>query len=239
MNSKYIYLKRFFDFLLALIGMLLLMPVFIPIIILLKFTAEGEIFYRQERIGKSMKPFYILKFATMLKESSKMGNGNLTVRNDPRITTTGIWLRRSKINELPQLWNVLVGEMSFIGPRPLLSKGIGMYSEDVRLQIVSTKPGITGIGSLIFRDEEKLVTIYNEKGYDSKEYYQLYIFPFKGQLESWYIKRQSFLIDFKILFATLWSVLTNQINFVFRLFPSLPNRPEILTQNYLSKLKKI
>jgi len=239
MNSNYLYLKRFFDLLFALIGILSLMPVFIPIIILLKFTAEGEIFYRQERIGKSMKSFYILKFATMLKNSSKIGHGSLTVRNDPRITKAGIWLRRSKINELPQLWNVLIGDMSFIGPRPLLLKGIGMYSEEARSKIVSTKPGITGIGSLIFRDEEKLVTIYSEKGYDSKQYYQLYIFPFKGQLESWYITRQSFLLDFKILFATFWSVLTNQINFAFRLFPSLPSRPEILTQNYLSKLKKI
>lgn len=239
MNSNYLYIKRFLDFLFASIGILLLIPVFIPIIILLKFTAEGEIFYRQERIGKSMKSFYILKFATMLKNSSKIGYGSLTVRNDPRITKAGIWLRRSKVNELPQLWNVLIGDMSFIGPRPLLFKGIGMYSEEARLKIVSTKPGITGIGSLIFRDEEKLVTIYSEKGYDSKEYYKLYIFPFKGQLESWYISRQSFLLDLKILFATFWSVLTNQINFIFRLFPSLPNRPEILTQNYLSKLKKI
>jgi lipopolysaccharide/colanic/teichoic acid biosynthesis glycosyltransferase len=219
-------------------GLLLLLPVFIPIIILLKFTAEGEVFYKQERIGSIGNPFYILKFATMLKESSKMGHGNLTVRNDPRITFLGGFLRKSKINELPQLWNVLVGEMSFIGPRPMLSKGISMYTEEVRIKILSTKPGITGIGSLVFRDEEKLVTIYNEKGYNTKEYYQLYIFPFKGELESWYIARQSFGLDFKILFATFWSIVTNKINFIFQLFPSLPNRPEILTQNYLSKLNK-
>lgn len=236
MHSNYFYVKRFCDVLFASLGLLVLVPFLLPIIILLKYTSEGEVFYKQERIGTNSKAFYILKFATMLKNSSNIGNKNLTVRNDPRVTPIGRLLRKSKINELPQLWNVLIGDMSFIGPRPLLSKGIGMYSEEARNQILSIRPGITGIGSLIFRDEEQLVTLYNQKGYDTKEYYQLHIFPFKGEVECWYVSRQSFWLDIKILFATFWSIATNKTNFIFNLFPSLPKRPVFLTLNYLSKL---
>jgi len=231
--------KRLIDILFSSLGLLILSPMLLLTAIILRFTAEGEVFYRQRRVGKAGQVFGILKFATMLKDSATMGHGTLTVRNDPRITKAGKRLRLTKINELPQLWNVLVGEMSFVGPRPLTEKGMSRFNEQELMRIHQTKPGITGIGSLVFRDEEKLVSLYKDLGNDPREYYVNYINPYKVRLEMWYFEHQSFKVDALILFATIYSIVTNQRKIAFQIFKTLPPLPHTLTVQYLkAELKK-
>lgn len=154
----YLYIKRFFDIVASLAALLILSPFFLIIIILLKFSGEGEIFYLQKRIGLHNRYFYIYKFATMLKNSLNMSTGSITLRNDPRVTPVGKYLRITKFNELPQVLNVLKGDMSIVGPRPLVDKTFNAYSAEIREKVYNTKPGITGIGSVVFRDEEELIS---------------------------------------------------------------------------------
>ena len=226
-------IKRLFDIIFSVTGLLLLLPLFIPIIILLKLTGEGEVFYRQERVGFQNKTFGILKFATMLKNSAKMGSGLVTVRKDPRITPLGGFLRRFKINELPQLWNVLTGEMSFVGPRPLPESSVAKYSDEVRNILYQNRPGITGIGSLIFRDEEKLVTCWKNTGGEPLDYYRSYIYPYKGMLEKWYYENISFTTDIKIIFLTAWSIFDSHSNLPYRFFRNLPLKPLELNEKWI------
>ena len=150
----YKYFKRFFDILIAIFALICLSWVFIICMIILLCTGEHYIFYCQNRIGKNGKPFKIIKFATMLFNSPNMAGGTITRRNDPRVLPFGKFLRKTKINELPQLFNILSGEMSIIGPRPLTPKLFAYYSEDVQEGIGKMTPGLSGIGSVIFRDEE-------------------------------------------------------------------------------------
>jgi lipopolysaccharide/colanic/teichoic acid biosynthesis glycosyltransferase len=231
----YPVVKYGIDKLVAFIALLILLPILIPVMLLLLLTDEHQIFYSQERMGKYGRKFGILKFATMLKDSPNLGNGMLTVRNDPRITKVGKWLRLTKLNELPQLWNVFVGQMSFVGPRPLTALGISRYEQAVSQTILQLRPGITGIGSLVFRDEEKLVSLCKENGDDPKAYYREHIFPYKGKVESWYASKQSFRIDFKLLIATLYSVVFNDRNIAFKLFKDLPELPKELNVTYFSQ----
>lgn len=203
---------------------------------MLKFTAEGEIFYLQERMGLNNKLFNIYKFATMLKDSPNLGNKTLTVRNDPRITKVGQFLRITKINELPQILNVIKGDMSLVGPRPLLPKSYEKYTVAVQNVIYKNRPGITGLGSLVFRDEELLVTKYKELGKDPIEYYKTYIYPHKGTLEEWYFYNCSILVDIKILFLTFWSLLNPKSQLVYRTLRNLPLKPDSLTEAGIQKL---
>ena len=225
--------KRIWDIIFSAITLLLLLPVFIPIIILLKLTGEGEIFYRQERVGFQNRTFGILKFATMLKNSASMGSGLVTVRKDPRITPLGGFLRRYKINELPQLWNVFSGEMSFVGPRPLPESSVAKYNDGVRKILYKNRPGITGIGSLIFRDEEKLVTCWKNSGGEPLDYYRTYIYPYKGMLEKWYYDNISFITDVKILLLTGWSIFDSHSNLPYRFFRNLPGKPKELDEKWI------
>lgn len=235
-NSFYLLVKRTFDLIVSLFGLILILPLFLVIMILLKFTGEGEIFYLQERMGLNNKPFYIYKFATMLKDSPNMGNKSLTVRDDPRITKIGRILRITKINELPQILNVIKGDMALVGPRPLLASSFAKYTPEVQNVIYKSRPGITGIGSLIFRDEERLVTTYKELGKDPLEYYKNYIYPYKGALEHWYYQKCSILVDFKILFLTFWSLVNSNSELVYKSFKDLPSKPESLTLSGIKKL---
>lgn len=228
--------KRVVEFLFSLIGLLILFPILLIIILILKVTGEREVFYLQERIGKNNKTFSIYKFATMLKDSVNIGNKGLTVRNDPRITKFGKLLRITKLNELPQILNVVIGDMSLVGPRPLLVKSVSKYAPEVQSCIYKNRPGITGIGSLVFRDEEKLVTAYKNLGKDPLEYYQNHIYPYKGKLEVWYYNNQSFIVDFKILFLTFWSIVNSNSELVFNSFKGLPPRPESITLEGIKKL---
>ena len=215
----YRFVKRFFDFLFSLITMIILLPFMIPLILILVFTGEHEVFYGQKRIGYKNKEFRIWKFATMIKDSPNMGTGEITLRNDPRVTKVGRFLRRTKINELPQLINVLVGDMSIVGPRPLMKKSFEQYSEEVQTVVYNSPPGITGVGSVIFRDEEKIVS-------ESKDIQETYrkIFDYKGRVEQWYQKKKSFYTDLIIIFLTIWSLFFPFNHLIYKIFPSLPKR---------------
>lgn len=217
----YKYIKRFFDIIFSLVVLVLLLPLFIPIIILLLLTGEHEVFYRQDRVGYKNKIFGIWKFATMVKNSPNMGSKDLTMRNDPRVTPVGRLLRRSKINELPQMINILTGEMSFTGPRPLMKSGFDRYSDAMKDKVYNVRPGLTGIGSIVFRDEELIMT--NSK-LSPEECYREVILPYKGALEIWYQQHQNFFTDFMLLFLTGWYVFFPKSKLVFKIFPSLPKR---------------
>jgi lipopolysaccharide/colanic/teichoic acid biosynthesis glycosyltransferase len=220
----YLLFKRLCDILLSAILLLILSPLLIPIMIGLKRTGERYIFYEQERIGFRNKKFPILKFATMLKDSPNMKGGVLTTKKDPRITPMGGFLRKSKINELPQLFNIFLGDMSFVGPRPVMEVSFNAYSVIVQKQIYNVKPGLTGIGSIVFRDEEKLITDSLTRGEDIWEFYSKKIYPFKGDLEIWYQHNQSLMIDFKIIIITAWVVVNSNSNIVYNIFKTLPKR---------------
>jgi lipopolysaccharide/colanic/teichoic acid biosynthesis glycosyltransferase len=217
----YKYIKRFFDILFSLVFLVILLPVFIPIVILLLLTGEREVFYKQQRVGYKNKMFGIYKFATMLKNSPNMGLGDMTVRKDPRITPVGKFLRQSKLNELPQLLNILFGDMSFVGPRPLMKTGFERYSEDLQSKVYNVKPGLTGIGSIVFRDEELILT---SSHLPPQECYRQIISPHKGELEIWYQEHQNFFTDFMILFLTAWYIIFPSSKLIYKVFPSLPRR---------------
>lgn len=235
-TGSYLIVKRIIDIILSALGLLFISPLFLVIMGILKVTGEGEIFYLQERMGLNNKPFRIYKFATMLKDSPKLGNKSLTVRNDPRITKVGKLLRLTKINELPQIINVIKGDMTLVGPRPLLEASFAKYAPEVQNVIYKSRPGITGIGSLIFRDEERLVTSYKELGKDPLEYYITYIYPYKGALEQWYYQNASLMVDFKILFLTFWSLINSNSQIVFKSFKNLPSKPNSLTLSGIKEL---
>ena len=222
-RTGYLFLKRTMDILIAGFALILLSPLFILIIILLKLTGEHEVFYRQKRIGYKNKAFDIWKFATMLKNSPNIGTGEITLRNDPRVTPVGKFLRRSKMNELPQIINVLKGDMSIVGPRPLMEISFKLYSPLVQRVIYQSRPGITGIASIVFRDEEKMLS----EARDAKATYAS-IYPYKAELEMWYQSKASFSTDVAIVFLTATSIFAPSSNLVEKVFPDLPSRPDNL-----------
>ncbi len=220
----YPIIKRFFDFFFSVIAFILLSPILIPVMIALKCTGEGYIWYFQDRVGYKNKIFSIWKFATMLKNSPNMAGGLITLKKDPRLTPMGGFLRSSKINELPQIINIIKGDMSFVGPRPVMQKSFDQYPPDVQKVIYNVPPGLTGIGSIIFRDEETLITRVKESGGDAWDFYKNTIYPFKGELEKWYQQNQGFGTDFKILLLTAWVILFPESNLANQWFPDLPKR---------------
>ncbi|MGN6298022.1 MAG: sugar transferase [Ginsengibacter sp.] len=224
----YKFLKRFTDLLIATFALILLSPIWIVVIIILMLTGEHEVFYSQKRIGYKNKFFRIWKFATMYKNSSSIGSKEITLRNDPRVTKFGRILRMTKINELPQIINVFKGEMSIVGPRPLMQVSFNLYSDEVKKLIYNSKPGITGIGSLIFRDEEKTVS----EAADPKKMYAA-IYPYKGELELWYLQNASLSTDIKIIFLTAWRIIFPNNDLCSKIFKTLPQKKEIvLIDNY-------
>ena len=217
----YQIIKRFFDIVFSLVAIIILLPVFIPVILLLLLTGEHEVFYKQDRVGYKNRIFKILKFATMLKNSPNMGDGDITKRGDPRITKVGKLLRQSKLNELPQVLNIFLGDMSFVGPRPLMKVGFDRYSDEMKSKVYNAQPGLTGIGSIVFRDEELIIT---QSNLPPHECYRDIILPYKGALEVWYHKHLNFFTDFMILFLTAWYIVFPKSNMVYKVFPSLPKR---------------
>ena len=220
----YYIFKRTFDIITSVIAILILSPILIPIIIGLRFTGEGYIWYKQERLGYKNKPFLIWKFATMLKNSANMSGGYLTVKKDPRLTPMGAFLRKSKINELPQLFNIFMGYMSVVGPRPVMKVSFEAYPDNVKNVIYDVKPGLTGVGSIIFRDEEELITDVKNKGGDIHGFYVNKIYPFKGELEIWYQNHKTFILDLKIIFVTAWVIFKPTSRIYEKLFKTLPKR---------------
>ena len=218
--------KRLFDILSSSIALIILSPLLLPIIILLRLTSEGEVFYFQERIGMHNKPFKIFKFATMLKNSSKMKGGFITVKNDPRLTFMGAFLRKSKINELPQLLNIFLGHMSVVGPRPVMRVSFESYPEKIQKVIYNVKPGLTGIGSIIFRDEER----YLQDSENPIDFYDEHIIPYKSDLEVWFVDNYSFYLYIKIILITAWVVLFSKSHKAHRFLGNLPIKPVIFNK---------
>lgn len=227
----YKYFKRFADVIVSALSLLILFPILFPIIVGLLFTGEGYVWFFQERVGYKNKKFTIWKFATMLKDSAKMPGGYLTTINDPRITPMGGFLRKSKINELPQLINIFKGDMSFIGPRPVMEISFMSYPKEIREFIYSVKPGLTGLGSLIFRNEEALITKVKSLGMDPVEFYKNEIYPFKGELEKYYQEKRGFFTDLKIFIGTILVVLFPNDRIPYFLFPNAPFKTFILGDN--------
>ena len=153
-----------------------------------------------------------------------MPGGYITVKKDPRLTPMGDFLRKSKINELPQLFNIFAGRMSIVGPRPVMKVSFEAYPDHVKKVIYNVKPGLTGVGSIIFRDEEELITGVRNKGGDIHDFYVNKIYPHKGSLELWYQKNKSLILDFQIILLTAWVVFNPESKTYEKWFKDLPKR---------------
>ena len=201
-----------------------LSPLMIIVALILKFTGEGEIFFFQERVGKRNKKIKLIKFATMLKNSENMGTGTITVHNDPRILPFGNFLRKTKLNELPQLINIFYGDMSIIGPRPQTQRCFDAFPESSKNAIFRVRPGLSGIGSIVFRSEEDMMNFYDNPDnlYDNE------IMPFKGKLEEWYVYNKTLTTYFKLILLTLIVIFLPKFNPTWKFFPSLPLPPKKL-----------
>ena len=193
-------LKRVLDFVASSVGLLILFPFFLLIALLIKFDSAGPVFYLQERVGKDSVLFNLFKFRTMRVGSDKAAAITIGVR-DSRITRFGFWLRKFKLDELPQLINVWKGEMSLVGPRPELKKFVDLYTPDQR-KVISVKPGITDYASIQFRKENELL----EGKEDPINFYIREIMPAKLSLNLKYIHSQSFWMDVRIIFQTIFSI---------------------------------
>lgn len=216
-------MPRIIDVLLALLALLILLPFFIPIVIILLLTGEHKVFYLQTRVGYKNKDFKIIKFATMLSNSANMGSGSLTLKNDPRVLPFGSFLRKTKINELPQILNIIIGDLSIVGPRPQMQVDFEKYSDDIQKKIYNVRPGLTGIGSIVFRDEESLISLAAENE-NPHDFYKRVIAPYKGELEMWYNSHRSLFLDFQLIFMTAWAIVFPETRLYEKWFKDLPVR---------------
>ena len=203
-------LQRLTDLILSGIAICFLSPLYICVALILKFTGEGKVLYHQTRVGRNNKLFSVLKFATMLENSAQTHTGTITIKNDPRVLPVGRVLRKTKINELPQLWNVIKGDMSLIGPRPLTEETFDMYSSRGKKLIYQCRPGLSGLGSIVFRNEEDLYP----DCVDKREYYATNIAPQKEKLEIWYNKNISYQLYLELIFVTIVVVAWGNNTFV-------------------------
>lgn len=208
-------LKRLFDIFSSACGLIILSPILLICMIILKFSGEGEIFFLQKRLGYKNVPFHITKFATMLKSAAFMKDGDYTVQNDPRVLPVGKFLRKSKINELMQLWDVFRGKMSLVGPRPQTLNVSKMYPPEFDMVLNTVRPGVTGIGSIVFRDEERILT----EAVDRDLCYKTEIVPYKAELEIWYAENASLWLDIKLIFVTAWAIINPNSQGVMPLLP--------------------
>jgi lipopolysaccharide/colanic/teichoic acid biosynthesis glycosyltransferase len=218
----YDFSKRSLDIIISFLALVILTPILLPVVVILKLSAEGYVFYFQDRIGKDRVNFRIIKFATMLKDSPNLASGSITLSGDWRVTKPGKFLRKTKINELPQIINILKGDISLVGPRPLVAKTFSAYNEDVQSKIYNVKPGLTGIGSIIFRDEESIISAVIDE--DPHEFYKRIIAPYKGELEMWYQSNNSFFLDLQLIFMTAWVIFVPTSKLYEKWFKDLPKR---------------
>jgi len=217
-------LERFFDILFSGLALLVLSPLLVPIVIILRCSGEGEVFFLQERVGRNGEVFKLYKFVTMLKNSPNIGTGTVTMKDDPRVLPVGKFLRKTKINELPQLLNIFFGDMSVIGPRPLTAQTFGFYSDSTQDVIIQVRPGLSGVGSIIFRGEEDIM----HGATASVDFYDNVIAPYKGALEEWFVSNKGLYIYFMAIFITVWAVLFPKTKVVWTVFKGLPEPPEEL-----------
>lgn len=191
-------MKRLFDLLFSAGGLLLLAPLLVVAAVLVKWTSKGPVLFRQVRVGRDFEPFEILKFRTMVVDAPQLG-GQLTAGRDPRITTVGWFLRATKIDELPQLWNVFKGEMSFVGPRPEVPRYVDQFRDDYE-ELLKVRPGITDLASLKYRHEAELLG----QSEDPESLYREQILPDKIALGKQYIQKQSMGLDLKLICMTVF-----------------------------------
>jgi lipopolysaccharide/colanic/teichoic acid biosynthesis glycosyltransferase len=217
-------MQRFFNVVFSGVALVVLTPLLIPIVVIPRCTGEGEIFYRQQRVGLHGEHFGLLKFATMLKDSPNMGAGDITVKGDPRILPFGQFLRKTKLNELPQLINILKGDISVVGPQPMVPATLAYYPEQAQHELCLVRPGLTGIGSVFFRDEEQFLDGLE----DPFPFYRDVIIPYKAALERWYVRNQSLAVYFLLIFLTAWVILCQRSTLPRKLFPHLPEPPSEL-----------
>ncbi len=219
-------MKRLLDITAAAVLLAFFSPLGLIIVVILALTGEREIFFKQKRIGLRGRPFELLKFATMLKDSPNMKHGTLTVPDDPRVLPVGRFLRKTKLNEVPQLWNVLVGNMSLVGPRPLARSDFECYSPEIQRKVVEVQPGLTGLGSIVFRDEERVLA---ESRLPPLDCYRLEIAPRKGELEAWYIENQNTSLDLKLLLLTAVAVIAPGSRLHESVLPEVPRSSKTTT----------
>ena len=217
-------MKRFLDVVLSFLSLVVLAPFLLPVIVILRFTGEGEVFYIQERVGRGGNSFGLYKFATMLKNSPNIGAGEITVRGDPRVLPFGRFLRKTKLNELPQLWNIFIGDMSLVGPRPMVPNTYVHYPEEARNKLNKIRPGLTGIGSIAFRDEERYLADRD----DPMEFYREHIVPYKSALEVWFVENNTLWTYIKIILVTAWVLAVPSSKILFKAFDGIPSLPDSL-----------
>ncbi len=218
-------MRRAFDIGLSGLAIIILLPLLFFIAIVLKFSGEGKIFYRQIRVGMNGQHFGLLKFATMLEHSPFIGTGSITIKNDYRVLPVGKFLRWSKLNELPQLWNILVGDMSVVGPRPMVPDTFARYDIVAQKMLNTVRPGLTGVGSVVFRNEEQLLDGRD----DAVAFYIEEIAPYKSQLEVWFVQNNTLYNYFKLIGLTVWVVLLpSEKSIVFKVLKGLPELPSSL-----------
>jgi len=196
-----LFFKRVFDFSVALILLVLLSPVFLGLALAVKFTSEGEIIFKQKRVGIYGKEFYVLKFRTMVVDAEAKGMQITVGERDPRITKIGHFLRKFRLDEFPQLINVLKGEMSFVGARPEVPYYVDFYTDEMMATLL-TPPGITGTASIYFKDEAKMLEIEP----DAEKCYINHILPVKMKMNLDYLKEISVWHDIKLMFKTVFEV---------------------------------
>lgn len=226
-------MQRLLDIVFSGLALLVLSPLLLPVMLILRLTGEGEVFYVQQRVGRGGRMFGLYKFATMLKNSPNVGTGTVTVKHDPRVLPFGRFLRKSKINELPQLLNIFKGDMSVIGPRPQTQRCFDAFPASSQAQIIKVRPGLSGIGSIVFRDEEDLMHASAEP----ERFYDDVIMPYKGKLEEWYVAHQGLWTYLAAIFATAWVVLFPKSQLVWRLFRGLPQPPAALAESILPQIQ--
>jgi len=216
-------LERFFDIIFSSLAIVFLSPILIVVAIVLK-VSKNNIIYRQQRVGLGGEYFDVYKFTTMVENSENMGSGTITLKNDSRVLPIGKLLRKSKLNELPQLFNILKGNMSIIGPRPQDREGFNAFGKEEQEIIIKVQPGLSGIGSIFFRDEEEIIE--RTKVEDKNHFYIETISPYKGKIEAWYVENKSIFLYFSLIIMTLYVVVSpdNKINYSkkFKNFPSPP-----------------
>jgi lipopolysaccharide/colanic/teichoic acid biosynthesis glycosyltransferase len=220
----YPFLKRCLDVVLSALALLVFLPFGLLIALVLKCTGEGDVFYRQQRVGRGGRPFGLFKFVTMRRDSES--TGRITVKGDARVFPVGRVLRKTKLNEVPQVLNILFGDLSIVGWRPLPSEVFGYYPSEVQATLARVKPGLTGIGSVFFRDEESMLADI-PKG-DVPAFYRANITPYKGALECWYAAHASLWVDGLLVFLTAWAILFPGTRLPERLLRGIPEPPASL-----------
>jgi lipopolysaccharide/colanic/teichoic acid biosynthesis glycosyltransferase len=219
-------MRRFFDIVLSGLALAILSPVLVAVILVLRCTGEREVLFLQERVGKKGKTFKLYKFATMLKDSPNTDTGTVTLKNDPRVLPIGRFLRKTKINELPQLINVFMGDISLIGPRPQTQRCFDAFPLESQKEIVKVRPGLSGIGSIFFRNEEDML----EQTGSAEDFYDKIIMPYKGKLEEWYVSNQSMKLYFALIISTVFVLVFGKVPFRASLFAEIPSVTSELTE---------